>query len=93
MWLRTLTTFMNSVEIERIKLACFQILGPGVQVSISEINCPEPDCPPIKTVVMIFGEGEPARSVMLHKPIRQVTISDLNAVLRTNAFARAAEAK
>ena len=81
MWLRTLKTFLNTVEIERIKLSCFQILGPNVQVSISEINCPEPDCPPIKTAILLFREGQPTQSIIVHKPAREVQISDLQDAL------------
>jgi|GEM_PF-7037195 len=82
MWLKKIKGFLNDVEVERLRLAAFQVLGPRVQISISEINCPEPDCPPIKTVVMIFEEGKPAQSMTLHKPVRQVTNGELSAALR-----------
>lgn len=81
MLLRTIKTFLNSVEIERIKLCCFQVLGPGVQVSISEINCPEPDCPPIKTAILLFRDGQPTQSIIVHKPAKDVQIADLQEAL------------
>lgn len=84
MWLKKVKGFLNDVEVERLRLTAYQVLGPHIQVSISEINCPEPDCPPIKTVIMIFEEGEPARSVTVHKPVRKVTNGELSAVLRNS---------
>jgi hypothetical protein len=82
MWLKKVKGFLNDVEIERLRLAAFQVVAPGTQISISEVNCPEPNCPPIKTVIMIFEPGQPARSITLHKPIGKVTNSEAQSAVR-----------
>ena len=81
MWLKSIKTILNNVEIERVKLNCFQILGQGVQISVSEINCPEPDCPPVKTAILLFKEGQPTQSIFVHKPARDIKMTDLQMAL------------
>ena len=77
MWLKTVKSFLADVEIERIRLAAFQVLGRGVQVSVSEINCTEADCPPVKTIIMVFQEGCPTEILTIHKPVIRVGIDDI----------------
>jgi hypothetical protein len=81
MWLKKVKSFLNDVEIERIRLTCFEILGPDVQVSISEVSCPEPDCPPVKTMIIVFRPGAPTESIAVHKPAREVRLSDIRTAI------------
>lgn len=78
MWLKKVKNFLNEVEKERIRLAVFQVFGGKLEVSVSEINCPEPDCPPIKTVILVFKDNEATTSVTIHKPASRVMIADIH---------------
>ena len=84
MWLNKVKTLISSVEIERIRVECHQILGSDVQISVSEINCPEPDCPPVKTVIMVFRKDAPTQSFTVHKPCARVTAYDINVAVRAD---------
>ena len=81
MWLKTIKGFVNQVHLDRVQLAAYEVLGPSVQVSVNEINCPEPDCPPIKTVILIFREGHPTQSITIHKPSCDVEVNDIRLAL------------
>lgn len=78
MWLKRVKSFLNDVEKERIRLAVFQVIGDKAEVSVSEINCPEPDCPPIKTVILVFKDNEATTSITIHKPASRVMIADIH---------------
>ena len=77
MWLKTIKGFVNQVHLDKVQLATYQVLGTSVQVSVNEINCPEPDCPPIKTVILVFREGQVTQSITIHKPTRDVQVHDI----------------
>ena len=81
MWLKTIKGFVNQVHLDKVQLTAYQVLGIGVQVSVNEINCPEPDCPPIKTVILMFREGQPTQSITIHKPTRDVQVNDIQLAL------------
>lgn len=81
MWLKTIKGFVNQLHLDKLQLAAYEVLGPGVQVSVNEINCPEPDCPPIKTVILVFRAGQPTQSITVHKPTRDVQASDIRMAL------------
>ena len=35
-------------------------------VTISEITCPDPDCPVLETIILVMRTGEPTRAHKLH---------------------------
>lgn len=51
-------------------------LDEGTTVTVAELRCTEPGCPPVETVIGILGGGE-ARRFKLHKPISGVTFEDV----------------
>jgi hypothetical protein len=53
--------------------------GDDDAVVVNELECSEPGCPPIETVVALLRQGAPARQVKVHKPIVDVTDDDLRA--------------
>ena len=85
MWLNKVKSLLSSVEIERVRRECHQMLGADIQVSISEVNCPEPDCPPVKTVIMVFRKDAATQSITVHKPCGSVTASDIRAAFNAGA--------
>jgi hypothetical protein len=48
-------------------------------VVVNELECSEPGCPPIETVVALLRQGAAARQVKVHKPLADVTDDDLRA--------------
>ena len=77
MWIKKVASFIGDVKKERVRLWCFECIGRGASVSISEVACTEPGCPPVKTVILIFREGQPTTSHMIHKPINMVSRCDV----------------
>jgi hypothetical protein len=56
--------------------------GDDDAVLVSELQCTEPGCPPVETVVALLREGEKPRQVKVHKPAVEVTGDDLRAAMR-----------
>lgn len=52
-------------------------LPDDVVVSLNELACSLPDCPPRETVILVMAPGEPARHTSLHMPLRDVRWEDL----------------
>jgi hypothetical protein len=77
MWIKKAAAFFNDVKKERLRLWCFELLGSSISLSISEVNCPEPDCPPVKTVILVMGNGRPMRSYIIHKTINEIGHEDI----------------
>ena len=42
-------------------------------VSVMELECHEPDCPPLETVVVVMEQGKETRQWKFHKPIPEIT--------------------
>lgn len=47
-------------------------------VMVTELECREPDSPPIETVVAVLQEGEPTKQYKLHKAIADILEADLS---------------
>lgn len=50
-------------------------------VSVNELACSLPDCPPKETVILVMVLGVPARHASLHMPLRDVRREDLTVAL------------
>ncbi len=50
-------------------------------VSVVELACSEPGCPPLETVVAVLRPGSEPRQVKVHKAAVDVTEADLRAAL------------
>ncbi len=49
---------------------------------ITELACVEPGCPPIETVIAVLGPAR-TRQLKVHKPLVDITESDLRSALVT----------
>jgi hypothetical protein len=49
-------------------------------VMITELQCIEPGCPPIETVIAVLGTG-PRHQMKIHRPILEITEADLIAAI------------
>lgn len=49
-------------------------------VSVAELACHEPGCPPIETVVTVYGADGRHRTWRLHKPLAEIAATDVAAL-------------
>ena len=54
-------------------------LGPDVALSVTELACGEPGCPPRETVVLVMPAGCRASKYTIHKAIADVVEDDIRA--------------
>jgi hypothetical protein len=60
--------------------------GEDDAVVVNEVQCSEPGCPPIETVVALLRAGCEPRQVKVHKPAVEVTEDDIrHAMLHQHA--------
>lgn len=52
-------------------------IGDDVVVSVNELACPQPDCPPRETIVLVLRAGAPAMRLSIHKAILDVVEQDV----------------
>ena len=46
-------------------------------VTISELACRDPGCPELETIIAVLRKGEPPKFARIHKPLLEVTASDV----------------
>jgi hypothetical protein len=52
-------------------------LEDGTPMTVAELRCTEPGCPPIETVIAILDSPGSPRQYKVHKPISEVTFEDV----------------
>jgi hypothetical protein len=57
-------------------------LDDDAVVMVSELQCHEPGCPPVETVIAVLGHAA-RHQYKCHKPLAEVTRADLEAAVRT----------
>ena len=55
---------------------CLPISTEAV-VSVMELECHKPDCPPLETVVAAMEQGKETRQWKFHKPMPDITLADV----------------
>lgn len=66
---------------ERIKAAARAVLGMGVEVTVSEIECLDPACPGVETVLLVMRPGERTRAVKIARAMTAVSLDEVRAAL------------
>ena len=56
-------------------------LPPDASITIAELRCDEPGCPPVETVVGVLLPGSSQRKFKIHKPFTDVSLADLEAAI------------
>jgi hypothetical protein len=64
-------------QIKEWAYACLPVSSEAT-LSVMELECREPGCPPLETVIAAMEEGKGTRQWKLHKPIPDVTRADLD---------------
>lgn len=55
-------------------------IADGASVSVMELECHEPGCPPLETVIVAMESGKQTRQWKLHQAIPDLTRDDLLAL-------------
>ena len=77
---KTPTPTADPEQIKRLKAwvhEAFEI-SADVPVSISQLACHEPDCPPTETVIAVMTH--PPQQYKLHRPVSEITQSDIQSL-------------
>lgn len=64
-------------KIQDIKNWVYRILevDPGMTISISQLACKEPGCPPIETVIAVMSA--PVQQYKIHKAVNDIEEKDI----------------
>lgn len=68
----------NSQEIQQVKQWIYQALqlDEEISISLSQLQCTEPGCPPIETVINVMTN--PVQQYKIHKSIGEIEYSDVS---------------
>ena len=74
----------ESAAREAIRRWAETLLGnePPVSLTISEIDCGDPACPGLETIILVMREGEATQAVKVRKPMQDVTEADIAEAMR-----------
>lgn len=78
----------DPVAIAAIKAQVLEQLGSpaNLTIAVNEIDCNDPSCPGLETIVLIMAEGQKTRACKISKPIEDVLPEDIGKALsETNA--------
>jgi predicted transcriptional regulator len=56
-------------------------LAEGDTVMVTELQCTEPGCPPVETVIAILRANAGPVQRKVHKPVREITEADVREVM------------
>jgi len=57
-------------------------LGTDVTLTISEIDCADPTCPGLETIILVMREGEATQAVKLRKSMIEATEADIREAVK-----------
>jgi hypothetical protein len=69
----------DSSELERVKAMVRKTFGltDDDVIFVTELACPDADCPDLETIIGVMGPPGKARKHKLMKPVREVTVDDI----------------
>ncbi|PPD13839.1 MAG: hypothetical protein CTY25_11340 [Methylobacterium sp.] len=50
---------------------------PPLTLTISEIDCGDPSCPGLETIILVMREGEATQAVKIRKPMDEIGEADV----------------
>ena len=73
----------NPAAVQQIKAWAYDLLklDPEIGISVSQLQCKEPDCPPIETVIVILSE--PVQQYKIHKALNDIEQADVIRLFQT----------
>ena len=77
--------YRDTNHVEQIKRWIVAAFAPGEDtvIMVTELQCREPGCPPLETVIALLHSGGPAERLTLHKPLAEVTEHDIRSLTRS----------
>lgn len=54
----------------------------GLELTLSEIECPDPACPGLETFILVMRTGEATQAVKIRKTIAEISEDDVREALR-----------
>jgi len=72
------STKADPSKIQAIKTWTYETLAisPDIPISISQLSCSEPGCPPVETVISIMKI--PTETYKIHKAVGEIEFDDIN---------------
>jgi hypothetical protein len=73
----------NPAALQQLKTWIYDLLklDPEVSISVSQLQCTEPGCPPIETVITILSQ--PAQQFKIHKALDEIELVDAIRLFQT----------
>lgn len=74
----------TSAQVKQVKQWLYQVLelNDEIPVSLSQLTCNEPNCPPIETVISVMTY--PVQQYKIHKSIAEITYADIHQIIEHN---------
>ncbi|MDJ0678065.1 MAG: hypothetical protein QNJ36_22225 [Calothrix sp. MO_167.B42] len=71
----------NSQQTQQIKQWVYQALeiNPEIPISLSQLQCTEPGCPPVETVINVMTT--PTQQYKIHKSLTEIEYADITQLL------------
>lgn len=68
---------ISPAQLQRLKTWVYQTLSldSAITVSISQLTCSEPGCPPLETVIAVMTQ--PPQTYKIHQPAADISQTDL----------------
>lgn len=64
------------LELKRMVAECLS-LPEEATIMVTELQCSEPGCPPLETVIAVFAGPGKNRQLKIHKPLEDVHREDI----------------
>jgi len=77
---KSATQNLKNLIIEKFKL------NEDATVSIAELSCHEPNCPPKETIITIHKAKGITSNLRIHKPLNQIKREDVETLKREENF-------
>ena len=73
----------NQAALQQLKIWIYDLLklDPDVSISVSQLQCKEPGCPPIETVITILSQ--PTQQYKIHKALDDIVLADVIRLFQT----------
>ncbi|MDF5727951.1 MAG: hypothetical protein PUP92_07900 [Rhizonema sp. PD38] len=75
------TPKVNTQQTRQIKEWIYQAfqIDENIPISLSQLQCTEPGCPPIETVIAVMRN--PIQQYKVHKPIAEIEFTDISGLV------------
>ena len=76
-----IATEVSSQQIKQVKEWIYQCLeiDEETSISLSQLQCTEPECPPIETVILVMKN--PVQQYKIHKKIADIEYADISLII------------